>query len=135
MKKYVLLLVTILSMVACTSDNDECKSGEVKEETHAYYIKYEVFAPILVYGRGDNTISYTNEAGVQKVTTENTKWEITCGPVKKGFTAQLSSRTSVTSNSSKIQIKIFVARDNEPFVLKANTEDTENASVEYTVNK
>ena len=114
-------------MVACTSDNDE--------DTHAYYIKYEVLAPILVYGIGNNTISYTNEAGVQNVTTKNVKWEITCGPVKKGFTAELSSHTSVTSNSRKVQIKIFVSRDNEPFVLKANTEDVENASVKYTVNE
>lgn len=122
-------------MVACTSDNDEDNPQEKQEEAHVYYIKYEVLAPILIYGIGDNTISYTNETGVQKVTTKDVKWELTCGPVKKSFTAKLSSHTSVTGNSSKIQVKIFVSRDNEPFVLKANTEEGEKASVKYTVNE
>ena len=75
----------------------------------------------------------------EEFTFNNGNWEVTIGPVKKGFNASCDARhdTSQSLARTYIDVEIHVSKNNDPFALKANDNSTDvrmSASASYTVN-
>ena len=135
---YIILAVTLtICFTSCTKDEEEnkddvenMKSPETSapQEEVRYYVKYEVrWSANQIVKR---YITYSTEKG--KETAEfyqkGLEWDGTYGPVKKGFVADISLDAPMVSN---IRIRIYVSRDKEPFVIKAETSGT---SAKYTID-
>lgn len=128
------LLITLFS---CSNDEKEEKvtppdpvqqeqtqgtPTQTPEEQARYYVRYEVQFTTQ-HNNANRVIKYTNEKGEQTIKLENDfTWEGTYGPVDKGFVAKLSGRCPNYSYSASIHGRIYVCREREPFVIKA--EDT-----------
>ena len=123
MKKffYFVLCIAFFSLYACSSDNDN-----LSEETR-YYVKYEVEA----YTQHINVpkiITFITETGKESIelNDKNTHtWEGTYGPVSKGFEAQIICELGKDYNYRReFHARIYVSREKEPFVIKAEDTDT-----------
>lgn len=117
----VILSITMFSFYPCSSDNDE-----LSEETR-YYVKYEVEA----YTQHINVpkkITFITESGTETIVLndKNTStWEGTYGPVPKGFEAQIICELGRDYNYRReFHARIYVSREKEPFVIKAEDTDT-----------
>lgn len=134
----LLFLVTIISLgfLSCSDDDDDIIK---KEESARYYVKYEV--TINTYHINiDRTISYTDEKGIQTITISDwqkeVKWEGTYGPVNKDFVASLDCSTAKYDDTA-IHARIYVCREKEPFVIKAEGNNTPNSkalSLSYKID-
>ena len=121
-----LFLTTILSLTSCSSSED----SEIPQEEARYYVKYEVSFKTQ-HTNTTKDIKFTTEKGIEKISfTEKTKtlsWEGTYGPVNKDFIASISCNVPSYSYSSEIHARIYLSREKEPFVIKA--EGTEEYSL------
>lgn len=123
----VVLMMSLFIFISCSADDDF--------ENARYYVKYEVNSN-SDYGVSTNqSIKYTSENGIEIFSQEgkhvrSLKWEGTYGPFKKGDAISLF----VSNSIMKIHARIYVSRDKEPFVIKA--EDTQNniLSLEYQID-
>jgi hypothetical protein len=116
-----------------------CKKDNSNTTTSEYYVKYEVNST-TIYTGGKLNLSVTEENNKQRAITINTRspYEVTIGPVKKGFNATLSvSKEGSPGNQLKLYTQISVSKDGGPFALKAiNGSDSPRnaAQVGYTVD-
>jgi hypothetical protein len=133
-KRTLFLLILSLSVftMACKKDNSNTTTSE-------YYVKYEVNST-TIYTGGKLNLSVTDEKNGQRAITINTRsaYEVTIGPVKKGFNANLSvSKEGSPDNQLKLYTQISVSKDGGPFALKViNGSDSprNSAQVGYTIN-
>ena len=112
-------------MFASCSTENEPESLQIQEqptEKTRYYVKYEVTFSTQHTNTTKN-ISFTTEKGTETVSfTEWTKtksWEGTYGPVDKEFKASISCVVPNYTYDSEIHARIYLSRDKEPFVIKA----------------
>ncbi len=116
-----------------------CKKESSNTTASEYYVKYEVNSTTIYIG-GKLNLSVTDEKNGQRAITIVTKspYEVTIGPVKKGFNANLSvSKDGSPDNQLKLYTQISVSKDGGPFALKAiNGSDSprNSAQVGYTVD-
>jgi hypothetical protein len=126
---HLILSISIFTM-ACKKENSS--------PTSEYYVKYEVSSS-TIYSGGKLNLIITNEKNSQSAITIATRspYEVTIGPVKKGFNASLSvSKEGSPDNQLKLYTQISVSKDGGPFALKAlNGSDSprNSAQVGYTV--
>jgi hypothetical protein len=128
---FLLMLSLSLLTIACKKESGNATASE-------YYVKYEVNSTTIYIG-GKLNLSVTDEKNGQRAITINTRspYEVTIGPVKKGFNANLSiSKEGSPDNQLKLYTQISVSKDGGPFALKAiNGSDSPRnlAQVSYTI--
>ena len=106
MKKFVLLIISIIAFYGCETENGNNED--------IYFVKYASEKPGAM-------ISYTNENGEQVYITRtggsgDSTFERVVGPVYKGFKCYLSMDNGTGINNQPVRIE--VKRNNEPFVVK-----------------
>ncbi len=132
MKKIYLRIITIafLSILfSCNKEEKEEKEELIPSTTNedVYYVKYEISGRLYFYIDG---VSYKTENGFQSQSFSAARsFEETCGPVKKGFSAQIQI-TQRRGEPSSGATKIYVSKNNGPFAIKA----TGKESASYTIN-
>ena len=134
MKSILLSIFSILFYSSCSSDDNDIGTPQ---ESPRYYVKYEVSFHTQ-YLNTKRTISYTDEKGRQTNNIEDwsrdVKWEGTYGPVDKDFVASLSCSIN---DYGDIHGKIYVSREKEPFVIKAegsNLKNSKELSLTYKID-
>lgn len=136
-KKLALVLLTatfVISFIACGSD--EPKVPEQTENTY-YYIKYEIDMPSKWYNTVKD-ITYVSEKGEQSFSTTEKSWEGTYGPLKKGSKVYLKIKSNSPNEYSYVQsyncARIYVSREKEPFVVKADDEGRKDLMLTYIID-
>ena len=119
--------------------------GCEKEVSHSnvdyndeYYVKY-VTTSSSIYSVSRTAQINSENNSISSYIFNNSPWEVTIGPVKKGFYASLSANfnTSQVLAKTYINVEIQVSKNNAPFTLKASNNSTEvrnSASTSYTLN-
>lgn len=122
MKKYLKLIVCVLAVVMLVACEDK---NTPQVDTNEYYVRYSIsYAPNI---SARQNVTYADVDGIKTIT-ENNKtslWDVTIGPVKKGFKAYVSCKSE-----SNTTAKIEVCKNSGPFVLKA----TGTNSAEYKID-
>ena len=112
-----------------------CSSKEEPqvENNDEYYVKYE-FSMTSRYIL-ENTITFTTEKGAQSVIIKGKtqSWIATYGPLKKGTKVILNTicnnNLSATSNA-----RIYVSKNKDPFVIKAEDSGNHSFDLSYTID-
>lgn len=117
------VLISLLAMCAicvtsCSKDNDGI---EHQAEEDRYYVKYEMtISPPIKYYQLSTKISCLGDKGPVNLNTNNTSWSATYGPIKKDSKLFLDVDCNYTfSNRNDSYARIWVSKNKEPFVLKA----------------
>ena len=129
MKKFLLVIMALSFLLcACSSDdNDTPQKEEEKEED--VRAKTQHINPI-------KTIKFTTEEGsktIELTGSLTSEWEATYGPVSKDFVAQLECSVNNYNYSQTFHARIYICRDKEPFVIKAEDED-KTISLKYAID-
>jgi hypothetical protein len=137
MKSFFRVLIVFILFQSCTKDSQD-----------QYYVKYIIESTSSnIQQRNFKLITnITDEFGQPKEIKHNTgvKWELTIGPVKKGFNSKLSTSSILEDIANplmpydaKMNLKIEVSENNSPFSLKRMDNSDEwrkNAEISYTIN-
>ena len=136
LKFLFLLLFSILFYSSCSSDDNDIS---IPSESPRYYVKYEVSFHTQHINR-IRTISYTDEKGRQTKINEDrlqdVKWEGSYGPVNRDFVASLDCSLD-QYDYGVIHGIIYVSREKEPFVIKAegsNLKNSKELSLTYKID-
>lgn len=112
MKRVVLLVLAIITLMGCNKENINIPNVEEVTE-NVYFVRYISDRPI-------GTASYTNEEGktitIRNVTGTNGFFERTIGPVYSGFKCSFSMDRG--TGVYDLPVRIEVKRNEEPFVIK-----------------
>lgn len=114
-------------LFSCDNDSDK--------QMIDYYVRYEynlTFGPSYGSQYYDKTITVNTDSGIKEFTTINNSFSETFGPVKKGFKASISVK-SENGSSGTTNLRIYVSRGGEPFVLKA-TNESYLKTASYTID-
>ena len=141
----VLFTGLMVSFSSCSKDNgqvidpveeNDTNYKDQKEEAR-YYVKYEISSKTL-HWREIRTIRYNDEKGTQTLTFtpeySSLSWEGTYGPVKKGFSALLSCDVSEIGTNCMVSGRIYVCREKEPFVVKAEQSSSYGVDLHYVID-
>lgn len=116
---------TFLFAVASVLIFISCSKGE-EAQAQQYYIKYEVESGSLYY-HDPYTIEYAGLDGMVTIKTIAGPWEVTVGPVNKGFHATLNASFDDAGKYGMLYLynkaSISVSKADEPFVQKAYDEE------------
>ena len=124
----------LLMFASCSKDDDPA----------AYYVKYEV--TFKTQKTGIRVEAYFNteksvETMISQTQSNNFFWEGTYGPVEKGFLTNLACSTieedmygRMKVYEGEIQARIYVSRDKEPFVIKADQIGVGSVSLNYKID-
>jgi|LauGreDrversion4_2_1035121.scaffolds.fasta_scaffold143343_3 hypothetical protein len=137
MKSLLKILFIIILFQSCSKDSQD-----------QYYVKYIIESTSSNLNQKNYKLITTinDEFGKAKEVKHNTggKWELTIGPVKKGFNSQLSTKSvleDITNPlmpaNAKMNLKIEVSVNNGPFSSKKmdiSDEWRKNAEILHTIN-
>ncbi len=116
---------------------DDDKIDNEKEEDVRYYVKYKLDMPSL-HINVRKTIRFVTENGVQSFDTMDMQWEGTYGPLKKGTKLFLECASHSQSEYNYSQTNyhgcIYVCREKEPFVIKAEDSGKHDISLLYFID-
>lgn len=130
-----MLMMPLMPMLM-TCDNEE--DNEMSNETDRYYVRYEVYSKASALSTSICSISYMTENGLQSVTHTHEyskygtswEWEGQYGPFKKGDLVNLSIGCKAATNEGRI----YVSRNNEVFVIKAEGQKYGSLDLKYTID-
>ena len=129
MKKYVLLVILAFGIISFGCEKcEECDPDE-------YYIKYAVAVQTIYMGVALDIVM-TNEYNETTPISTTGSWNMTIGPVEKGFNASLSAATEREISSTILITKIYVSKNDGPFAEKASGESdtSEPVQIDYTID-
>jgi hypothetical protein len=110
---YSIFLSTIVIFSGCKKDPTAIDE---------YYVKFNVNSS-TIYSNGKLDVNINNENNQPQSFSIDTKkaWEVTIGPVNKGFSAGVTVGEA-TNNHGKLTLKgqILVSKNGSPFAVKAN---------------
>ena len=132
---YYLIVMMIMTMFvsSCTAESELDK--EVPAESARYYVKYEVNAQNGWSSKTTHTITFTSEDGSASIVHEvkgfgSIKWEGTYGPFQKGDKVSLSAK----NHQMDYHGRIYISREKEPFVIKAEGTGAEALNLQATID-
>lgn len=141
MKHIFIGLLLLLAFTSCSKDDDQTSSKDpyseqnnsTKEDTR-YYVKYEVTYSTY-HVNESRVVKFETEKGMETISlnqqSKTVSWEGTYGPVKKHFVASLDCDTPGYDWDSQIHARIYVCREKEPFVIKAEGEKSHSLLLQY----
>ena len=132
---YYLIVMMIMTMFvsSCTAESELDK--EIPEESARYYVKYEVNVQNCWSSKTTYTITFTSEDGPASIVHEvkgfgSIKWEGTYGPFQKGDKVSLSAK----NHQMDYHGRIYISREKEPFVIKAEGTGAETLKLQATID-
>lgn len=139
MKNYLSLFTIlfssfILSLLCLSCSKDDNDPEPTIIEDVRYYVKYEVD---LTGSTNNHTykIEYLTQDGAKLISEKkygrSFYWDGTYGPFKKNDKVSLSVSTGGTL---KVNARISVSREKEPFAIRAETISGDGASLNYIIN-
>lgn len=138
-RNILLILATFMfsfAFVSCSKDSDK-EEPVVIEEPARYYVKYEVTFE-TAHINPTRVLKFATEKGIQTINleqkTKTVTWEGTYGPIEKGFKTSLDCSTPNYAYSSVIHGRIYVCREKEPFVIKAEDEGDHSLLLNYSID-
>lgn len=138
LKKLIWIFVITLGFINLGCEKEDSNdTNSIVENYDEYYVKYIVkSSSIYTLSR---TAQISSEDNNSSFTFNNSPWEVTIGPVKKGFFASISAHfiTSQILAKTYINVEIQVSKNSSPFALKASNNSTEvrySASTSYAVD-
>jgi hypothetical protein len=138
-KKFIWTFIITLGIINFGCEK-EVPNSNVDNNTNndEYYVKYVVTSSSIYSVSRTAQINSENNSK-SSYTFSNSPWEVTIGPVKKGFNASLNANINTSQILAKtyINVEIQVSKNNAPFALKASNNSTEVrnlASTSYTLN-
>ena len=116
MKRLLIYSAIILSAFAFCSCGDD--------DENLYYVKY-TFSANTIHLNVEKTIKCSTPEGEKTIDCRDKVWEETYGPVSKSFKPRMECvmDKSEVGYGRPMYAKIYVSRNNEPFVLKAEGTD------------
>lgn len=131
MKRIMFLLMAVSAtcmLLSCSKDD---------EDDARYYVKYEVTFTTQHINATRN-IYVDTDKGPQYISLEGTgkslTWERVYGPVDKNFLAAMTCALDNYPYPSSIHGLIWVSRDKEPFVIKAEDTQEKSISLKYKID-
>ena len=131
---YYLIVLMIMTMFvsSCTAESELDKEPE---ESARYYVKYEVNVKNGWSSKTTHTITFTSEDGPASIVHEvkgfgSIKWEGTYGPFQKGDKVSLSAK----NHQMDYHGRIYISREKEPFVIKAEGTGAEILNLQATID-
>ena len=129
MNKFLKITKVFLAILIALSS---CKKDETNTTTNDdYFVKYAIKGNGTYILFSDFSVN-TDHGNVSFSGYQYKSWNQTYGPVKKGFSA------SVSVKSSLVTVEIYVSKNNGPFALKASksggNSSTSNISQSYTID-
>lgn len=138
--KFLFFLMLPLFLLAGCSKEDDNPADDYGDKTvdDAYYVRYEVhIEPQSQSATRLKEITFMSERGLQSFKTSASDWNAIYGPFAKGDSLCLKVKESKgfpIDGSS--YARLFVSRNSEPFVVKAEQISTSDAylSLSYTID-
>jgi hypothetical protein len=123
MKRLVSLFMIMLGLclVSCSSDSDDAGSR--------YYVKYSVSVRTYPVRIQNTTIKCETPEGEKTIKTVDA-WEATYGPVSKSFKPKLNC----SAKYGTLTGRIYISRDKEPFVIKAENSKESNLTLSCNID-
>jgi hypothetical protein len=127
------------SCVNHNGDKKEAVSEEEKEEDGGdrYYVRYVISAttkdakiPRLITVKTDKAFRSIKLKSKGRSST----WKATYGPVKKGFETFLECKVPDYNDYSAIHARIYVCIEEEPFVIKADSNAKDSLALKYKID-
>lgn len=123
------LCFLMICMLSCKDDGGPADQ---------YYVMYKVNSS-TIYSGGKLDVEINTERGhIEFVIPQRSPWELTIGPVPRGFKAQLRvNAIGVTQDRLTLYTEIHVSKNNDPFALKAHDgsdEERDQVSLDYTID-
>lgn len=120
-----ILLGIITGLTSCSNDKDDDTQVQYPVENVRYYVKYEMH--ISQANSGAISINCISDKGSIYIKTQNSDWNAVYGPIDKNTELRINaSYSGPVYNKPDSYVRIYISRNNEPFVLKA--EDRHNDS-------
>ena len=124
---YLLLLSPIFLLSSCEKDQDNSETTNQGLTQDNYYVNYIISAP-GPYGRFSDWTATTPDGYYSNSGLQVTGWNQTYGPVSKYFMCNVEIGHAQGGIPT---IEIHVAKNQEPFALKASSTGT---SASYVIN-
>ena len=126
----ILLVMSLPVMFACSNDDDETTSDVSYD---SYYVKYEIEngKQVTYASKTTREITYLDTRGAVTITVNNTGWNGTFGPFKRGDKVYMtfSSYGKYSSNA-----RLSVSKNKEAFAIKDEYRDATGGKLQYTIN-
>ena len=122
----LLMIMATLCLVSCSSDGDD--GGR-------YYVKYTISAATW-HLDAKKTIKCNTQDGEKTLYVTDWEWEATYGPVSKSFKPRIicTLPDGESLRNGQMKGRIYVSRDKEPFVLKAEGSDAKQISLSCNID-
>lgn len=126
-------LVFFLSFsISCSK---ECDCGDINNNDDKYFIKYEASnsskQQIISGDQAETSVTIMTPSG-EKTYRINKTFSETFGPFKYGDNTSISV-INLTSRRANVYAKIYLSKNNEPFVLKASSYGENSTRAKYTI--
>ena len=129
---------------SCSKDDDDVAQVEPKEqqtnnqvEEARYYVKYEVSYKTR-WLNDVVKVTYMTETGEETSRIDNGsqtgRWEATYGPLKKYRTTSLKFFNQSSHDLNTCHARIYVCREKEPFVIKAEGSGVNKLELSYNID-
>ena len=131
--KIINLLLLIISVFTF------CSCRKSSTSTDQYYVKYEVGSSTIYYGGKLEVLLRSNNNQIIKDTI-NTRsaWEMTIGPVKKGFNSNITiNEIGNNYGHLTLQSQISVSKNSSAFAVKSTDNSTSprtTLQINYTID-
>ena len=131
--KKILTILGFMSIIAFSS----CKKNSASNDQ--YYVKYEVSSSTIYYGgKLEVLLRSDNNQIIKDTINTRTPWEITFGPVYKGFNANIQVKDLGNNYGHlTLQSQISVSKNSSAFAVKSSDNSTSprtSVLLDYTIN-
>ena len=144
------ILFAIITLSSCSESEDEPELPQINNngnntengkdddtEEVRYYVKYEI-STTTRWTNTINTVTYVSEKGAQTFNAEgNTNWSATYGPLSYGSVVSLkicSKNKKDYDYGGHNHSRIYVSKNQEPFVIKAEDSGSKDITLSYKID-
>lgn len=128
----IFLVFFISFSISCSK---ECDCGDINNNDDKYFIKYEASnsskQQIISGDQAETSVTIMTPSG-EKTYRINKTFSETFGPFKYGDNTSISV-INLTSRRANVYAKIYLSKNNEPFVLKASSYGENSTRAKYTI--
>lgn len=129
----------LFAILSCSKeDTEEAISNTAPKEQIRYYVKYEI-STNAVFSNLERILNIKTDSGIQTISLDGNysmDWDCIYGPVNNDFNAHLECIIpgKYSSNHCSIHARIYVCREEEPFVIKKEYIGTTPMTLEYNID-